>query len=201
MDPRLYQAATQGNVQVLKQLIKTDPSVLGSKTPQEKTALHIAARLGHKHFAEELLNECNKLLVMKNIDEDTPLHIAARAGHLDIVAMLINHAVLQPTDIESGEGRPLTMTNKLLDTALHEAVKNRYPQIAMKLLSAEQRAGHMLNSNWETPLHIAAREGLKDVVSEILQHPEGQEEVELPLPETGSPLLQAVLGDHCGKFL
>ena len=203
MDPRLYQAATQGNVQTLKQLIKDDPKVLNSKTPQGKTALHIAARLGHKHFAEELLKECNVLLLMKNIDEDTPLHIAARAGHLDIVATLINFAVVWPTDIESGEVGPLRMTNKLLDTALHEAVKNGYPEIAMKLLSAEPSAGHMANSKGETPLHIAAREGLKDVVLKILQHPwvEGQEEVKPPLPGTGSPLHQAVLGGHCGKFL
>ncbi|XP_020255161.1 ankyrin repeat-containing protein ITN1-like [Asparagus officinalis] len=199
MDPTLYKAATQGNIHILQQLIQEDPTVLNSVTPQDNTALHIAARLGHKLIAEKILDHGETLLIMKNIDEDTPLHVASRTGNLEIAALLIDYAQNWPTDVEHGEPGPLRMTNKWNNTPLHEAVTNGYVEISMKLLSADPSVGHMMNKKRETPLHIAAREGLEKVVEEILNHPwaETQEEEEPPLEGTGSPLHQAVIGGHC----
>ncbi|XP_073005793.1 uncharacterized protein [Typha latifolia] len=198
MNPALLKAATLGNVGSLKALLQDDPKIILSMTPQDNTAVHIAAKLGHMEFAEEILKEdTNRLALWKNADGDTPLHLAARFGHVDVVTSLINHATIWPFDIKSEEG-PLRMTNKLKNTPLHEAVIHRRTDIAMKLLQNDPDVGHITNLKEESPFHIAAREGLVVVVQEILNHPwvEKPEELEPPLSGTGSPLHQAVLGGH-----
>ena len=52
MDPALYKAATQGCVGILRKLVVNDVKILNSKTPQDNTALHLAALHGHPKFAQ-----------------------------------------------------------------------------------------------------------------------------------------------------
>ena len=94
----MHAAAVQGSVASLRKLAAERPDILGSKTPQENTALHIAAELGHAGFAEEALGVDHKLLVTKNADGDTPLHLAARSGKVDMVELRITHARVLPSE-------------------------------------------------------------------------------------------------------
>ncbi|CAN6335710.1 unnamed protein product [Urochloa humidicola] len=86
------------------------------------------------------------------------------------------------------------MANKAGDTPLHEAVRNRRSSVALLLLDADPNRGHDLNELGESPLEIAAREGLVLVVEKIVNHPwvpqRFQEHVR------GTALHQAVLGRH-----
>ncbi|KAF3320863.1 ankyrin repeat-containing protein [Carex littledalei] len=194
MDPALHKAVTQGNLQQLKRILTADPKILLSRTPEQNTALHIAARLGHRHFAERILRECETLMLEKNIDGETPLHIASKFGKKKVVDLLINYSVERPIDIES-EG-PFTATNKLGNTALHEAVIHGKSEVALRLLEAKPDVGRMLNGSKQSPLHIAAREGMAMVVKEILKQSwvEKAEETQLPVSGTELPLHQAVVG-------
>ncbi|CAL4992071.1 unnamed protein product [Urochloa decumbens] len=214
MDPALYKAATQGNVEMLRQLVDPeDPSILSSTTPQLNTVLHLAALHGHTKFAREVLDKNGELLVAQNDDGDTPLHLAAKASKLEVAKLLIGSALAWQQD----ENRPLIMTNKAGNNALHEAVQNRRSAVALALLDADPYRGHDLNRRMESPLHMAApsrptsifgnkmesplhmasREGLLQVVRRIVDTPS----VELqPLPSvvslSGTALHQAVLGTH-----
>ncbi|CAN6322697.1 unnamed protein product [Urochloa humidicola] len=193
MDPALYKAATQGKVASLKQLVDPeDPSVLTSTTPQLNTALHLAALHGHAAFAGEVLDKNEELLVARNDDGDTPLHLAAKAGKLEVAELLIIRAKAWPQDKKS----PLIMTNKAGNTALHEAVRCRRAAVAVALLDADPGRGHDLNERMESPLHMAAREGLVQVVQKIVEFtwvgPEFLPSVSL----SGTALHQAVLGTH-----
>ncbi|XBI42879.1 hypothetical protein VPH35_107726 [Triticum aestivum] len=213
MDPALHKAAVQGSVASLRELVAERPGILGSKTPHGNTALHIAAELGHAGFAEEALGVDDKLLVSRNADGDTPLHVAARVGKVDVVDLLIvrawvwhaEHPHYFPAAQNGQTGEPsrspprsahgpLLMANKAGDTPLHEAVKHRRSAVALRLLETEPGRGHVLNVKQQTPLHIAAREGLYDVVAKIVSQPCEHDRF---FPSvSGSALHQAVLSGH-----
>jgi ankyrin repeat protein len=116
MDPVLYKAVTQGNLELLTHILTANPKTLLSTTPQRNTALHIAARLGRHQIAERILNECEMIILEKNIDGDTPMHIASKFGKNEVMDVLINYYLLWPTDIYSEEGGPLTQRNRLGNT-------------------------------------------------------------------------------------
>nr|AGT16260.1 hypothetical protein SHCRBa_119_J13_F_20 [Saccharum hybrid cultivar R570] len=193
MNPALYKAATQGKVSSLKQLVDPeDPSVLSATTPQLNTALHLAALHGHADFAGEVLDMNEELLVTRNDDGDTPLHLAAKAGKLEVAKLLVNRALAWPQDKKS----PLIMTNKAGDTALHEAVQYRRGAVAVVLLDADPNRGHDLNERMESPLDMAAREGLVQVVQKIVNSPWVGQEFLPNISLSGTALHQAVLGTH-----
>jgi ankyrin repeat protein len=196
MNPALYKAATQGKMSSLKQLVDPeDPSVLSATTPQLNTALHLAALHGHAEFAGEVLDMNEELLVAQNNDGDTPLHLAAKAGKLEVARLLVNRALAWPQDKKS----PLIMTNKAGDTALHEAVKYRRGAVAVVLLDADPNRGHDLNERMESPLDMAAREGLVQVVQKIVNSPWVGQEFLPGISLSGTALHQAVLGTHHRK--
>lgn len=84
------------------------------------------------------------------------------------------------------------------NTALHEAVTHGKSDVALRLLEANPDVGLMLNGRNESPLHIAAREGMEMVVKAILKQSwvPGQDETQPAVAGTGLPLHQAVLGGH-----
>ncbi|KAJ3670372.1 hypothetical protein LUZ60_010696 [Juncus effusus] len=136
------------------------------------------------------------MLVEKNNDGDTPLHLASKSGKIGVLDLLINYSIAWPLDVNSVEGSPLKITNNLGNTALHEAITHGKSEVALRLLQVAPDMGHKLNRKKESPLHLAAKEGMGEVVREILRHPWVEVEEEVAVCETGSPLHQAVLGGH-----
>ncbi|KAF0908829.1 hypothetical protein E2562_028713 [Oryza meyeriana var. granulata] len=196
MEPPLHKAAVQGSTASLQALVKENPKILDSKTPQGNTVLHIAAGFGHVAFAREALATNRDLLVAKNDQGDTPLHLAARSGKMPVAILLIDFIRLAETPWPE---EPLLMTNKAGNTPLHEAVKNRRSAVALMLLGAEPICGHKPNKEMITPLHIAAREGLTEVVDKILGQPWVPEKYVVTEHINGTALHQAVLGGHTRK--
>ncbi|GJN23404.1 hypothetical protein PR202_gb11051 [Eleusine coracana subsp. coracana] len=192
MNPALYKAATQGRVWSLKQLVENDPTILSATTPQLNTALHLAAAYGHAGFAGEVLEKMKGLLVARNDDGDTPLHLAAKAGKLEVAELLVRYALLLPPDEKS----PLIMTNKASNSPLHEAVRHGKGAVAVALLDADPLRGHDLNERMESPLHMAAREGLVYVVRKIVDFTWVEQEFLPSVSLSGTALHQAVLGGH-----
>ncbi|XP_078157126.1 protein ACCELERATED CELL DEATH 6-like [Carex rostrata] len=194
MDSALLKAVTEDNLQQLKLMLTANPKILLSRTREQNTALHIAARHGHHHFAGRILRECETLILEKNIDGDTPLHIASKYGKMKVVDLLIKYSVEWPIDITSEEEGPLTAKNKLGNTALHEAVIYGKSKVALKLLEAKPDVGHMVNICKQSPLHLAAREGMEMVVKEMLQQSWVKNEKEEETPTADSE--RGGLGKH-----
>ncbi|CAN6309456.1 unnamed protein product [Urochloa humidicola] len=206
MDPQLYQAATHGKVEILKQLLlqgkdkddKDKPDILSSTTPQRNTALHLAALHGHTEFAREVLQRKGELLVAQNGDGDTPLHLAAKEDKMKVAELLVGLAKAWQKD-PNGDAKtpsesPLIMTNRAGNTPLHEAMRQGRSAMALLLLNADPDRGHDLNGQKESPLHMAAREGLEDVVRKILERPWVEAEYVPSVSVRGTALHQAVLG-------
>ncbi|CAL5395336.1 unnamed protein product [Camellia sinensis] len=194
MDPGLYRAAKEGNIVVLEQYVDQLESQV---TPNKNTVLHIAAQFGNSQCVREILSKNSSLLNRQNAKGDTALHVAAREGHSDIVKSLIEYATSLDHDqvaIESGSDitkKMLRATNDDGDTALHDAVRYRQPDLVrlkpFKLrplpqpllrpkpdlvrLLIEEDPGftYRANNAGESPLYIAAERGYLEVVSDILK--------------------------------
>ncbi|KAH7843026.1 hypothetical protein Vadar_011921 [Vaccinium darrowii] len=176
MDRSLYIAASEGQVDVLRQYIN---QLEIQTTANRNTVLHVAAQFNQLQCLAAILEVCPSLLRGVNIKGETPLHMAAREGYNDIVKVLIECAKKREQLLESGLGgeakKMLRATNVDKDTALHMAVRNdhskkdKYLEV-IKLLTEEDREfEHPANNYDETPLYLAAERGSVDVVEMLLK--------------------------------
>ncbi|KAK3436038.1 hypothetical protein EUGRSUZ_C00691 [Eucalyptus grandis] len=169
----MYEYARSGDVHSLKELLDTDLSVLQRRTPQGNTALHVAARFGQRPVFAEIYSRCKSLLMQPNSKGDTPLHVASGAGHLSVVKFLVTEitSTSPQLDIESGCDRRLEMLrwgNRRNNTALHEAIRNDHSPVVGLLIRADSHLVLYENSAGESPLYLAARGGMEEIVSWIL---------------------------------
>ncbi|KAI6682164.1 hypothetical protein NL676_036045 [Syzygium grande] len=91
MESELYEAAVEGNVPSLLELLAKDKLLLerimnGNHT---ENRLHIAAMLGHLGFVEEVLAQKAELAREQDSQSSTPLHLVAAKGYLNIAASLL----------------------------------------------------------------------------------------------------------------
>ncbi|KAJ4958701.1 hypothetical protein NE237_025812 [Protea cynaroides] len=178
----LYKCVVQRKFELISTFDLTPP-------PEKDTILHFAVKLRDMDCIKEILRSCPSLIRCKNSKGDTALHIAARNGLDEIVNLLIN----QPNRIHDIEGGGeveyeatdqvleslIRMENKKKDTALHEAVRNHrlfngntkenYLAVLKLLTEADREFECFENNAGETPLYLAAEEGLSDVVRQILE--------------------------------
>ena len=89
------------------------------------------------------------------------------------------------------------MRNRAGNTPLHEAVGNRRIAVALALIDAHLYMIHDVNGRHESPLEIASREGLVDVVRKVVDIP--WVDAEFVEPFGGTALHQVVLGGHPSK--
>ncbi|KAI3862431.1 hypothetical protein MKW92_022704 [Papaver armeniacum] len=176
MDPRLYEAITSGNIyKHLQTGSATRNDVNEYITTQttatrKNTVLHVAVQFKRKMFVEEFCKRCSKpgvLITQQNFKGDTVLHMAARLGLSDIVAVLIRHVDNRCGGITVQE--LVRMVNQKNDTALHDAVRNHKFLVGRFLIEADPLIEYFPNDAGETPLYLAAEEGLYDFVVSILQ--------------------------------
>ena len=154
MDPKLYKAAADGNMDAL-QLFDDIPDQV---TPKGNTVLHIAAQFGQAELADKILIQwpsLSSLLQQPNKKGDTQLHLAAREGHLTAVKNLIAAA----KQLQGGAAvckLMLRMSNEEGDTALHEAVKYHHSEVVKLLIEEDPEFSYGANSEGNTPFYIAA---------------------------------------------
>ncbi|XP_060182819.1 ankyrin repeat-containing protein NPR4-like [Lycium barbarum] len=159
MDPTLYKAAVEGNVQ----LMKTDVEVGCQVTPQGNTILHLAALYGHFDLAREVLAVSPALLCRQNKKNETALHVAAKEGHTEVVRLLLSGAI--------GEAKEtlMRMTDDNGDTTLHKAVRKQHVEVVRVLVKEDPECEFPANKAGETPLFLAAESGFYDALVEILE--------------------------------
>ncbi|XP_060962099.1 protein ACCELERATED CELL DEATH 6-like [Cannabis sativa] len=163
MDSKLFQAAANGKIQVLKNI--NQPSLDQILTTEKNTVIHI----------------CPQLLLQTNARGESPLHLAARYGHDLIVEFLINRAkLLEQSDLEKAilggvdssdvAQHMMRLSNKELDTALHEAVRFNHLKVVRILTKQDPYFTHLANGAEETPLYMVVEAEYLDLVDEILNN-------------------------------
>ncbi|XP_030490042.2 uncharacterized protein LOC115706511 [Cannabis sativa] len=89
----LYQAAREGKVAALRELLQLDNLILDKlfiNNSFSETPLHVAAMLGHVDFVKEILNHKPDLAKELDMCRCTPLHLAVANGHLETVKLLLS---------------------------------------------------------------------------------------------------------------
>ena len=158
-------AARAGNIDIVKLLIGhgVDPSVSDA---QGCTVAHYAFDSGHVEVVHALrhckLDWCAKgqmSLGGKILQDVTALHLAAKHEDSSLLEYLIDEELISDIDCVT--------RNRL--TPLCIAVWSSQPRNVFTLLSKKANA-HVLSKHGESPLHMAARFGNREIVSEFLRH-------------------------------
>uniref|UniRef100_A0A671NGT5 Serine/threonine-protein phosphatase 6 regulatory ankyrin repeat subunit B-like n=1 Tax=Sinocyclocheilus anshuiensis TaxID=1608454 RepID=A0A671NGT5_9TELE len=156
------------------------------------TPLHCAVVNDQETCANLLLEAMgSKIVTCKDSKGRTPLHAAAFAGHIDCVQLLLAHSASVDDVDQSGlsalimaaeKGRVevlealltsanvnLNLTDQKGNTALHLACSNGMEECALLILGKlPDSALVATNAALQTPLHLAARSGMKQTVQELL---------------------------------
>ncbi|XP_027096761.1 uncharacterized protein [Coffea arabica] len=103
MEKTLYDAATQGDVHKLSELLENDPLILDRAilNSPHKTPLHAAAFLGHVEFVKEVMKVNSYMCLLRDKAGRNSLHLAAMSGKLEVLKAIIDstpQAVREKTD-------------------------------------------------------------------------------------------------------
>ncbi|TXG61816.1 hypothetical protein EZV62_013179 [Acer yangbiense] len=166
MERRIYEAAIEGSVVYLFQLLQEDALLLDRLMVgcYVETPLHIASMLGHLDFVQEILTRKPELAGELDSRKSSPLHLAAAKGYIDIVKTLIS---VNPETcfVRDRDGR----------NPLHIAAIKGHVSVLKELLRVRPDAARILTDRGETILHLCVRynqlEALKFLV-ETLDDPD-----------------------------
>ncbi|XP_042363988.1 caskin-2-like [Plectropomus leopardus] len=159
----LHHAALTGTTELLSLLLEAQATV-DIKDINGMRPLHYAAWQG-KADSVLLLLRAGASVNSASHDGQMPLHLSAQYGHYEVSEMLLQH-----------QSNPCLM-NKAKKTPLDLACEFGRLKVAQLLLSSnmvtallEGEGGHdSLESPSTTPLHLAARNGHKDIIKLLLK--------------------------------
>ncbi|PPS15030.1 hypothetical protein GOBAR_AA05549 [Gossypium barbadense] len=141
-------AAKQGDLEVLKILMKANLELSMTFDSYNTTALQTAASQGHTEVVKFLLEKGSNVAAIARNNGKTALHSAARNGHLEIVKSLL-----------AKEPGIATRIDKKGQTALHMAVKGHNVEVADVLLKSDPSLINMVDAKGNTALHIGSQKG------------------------------------------
>ncbi|XP_073150377.1 ankyrin repeat-containing protein BDA1-like [Henckelia pumila] len=148
MEKRLSEAAIQGDLESLRQILKQDSLILDRIIVSciSETPLHVASTLGHLSFVKELLIRKPELASELDSSGCSPLHLAAAKGNVGIVEELLR-ADAEVCLVRNSDGR------NPLHTA---AIKGRAAAVAA-MVRVKPECARLLTGRGETCLHLCVR--------------------------------------------
>ncbi|KAG7168944.1 Tyrosine-protein kinase HTK16-like [Homarus americanus] len=154
----LHRSTSQGNINIVLELLKCGYKKIDEKNNNGQTALHIASMKGYEEIAKMLLTSMAYVEVR---DEEgvTPLHLASRYNRPGIVRLLVEKS---KADIQSRA----TNTDAV---PLHEAAEHGNTECVKTLLSLGAPSCPR-NSRMEIPLDLAKKMGHKECYQILVHH-------------------------------
>nr|XP_017240139.1 PREDICTED: ankyrin repeat-containing protein At2g01680-like [Daucus carota subsp. sativus] len=126
MEKKLYHACLEGDVEMLKELMREDRLILAQLSISScfsQTPLHLASMLGHFEFAKSLLSHKPDFASRLDSQDRSPLHVASANGYANIVKLLLEYDQGM-CRVHDKEGR----------TPLHLAVRNGQYEAVIELM-------------------------------------------------------------------
>ncbi|MDH3669245.1 MAG: ankyrin repeat domain-containing protein [Paracoccaceae bacterium] len=157
----LMTAARGGDLEKVTALLDSgaEPDPQGIATP-----LYFAAQGGHLEIAKILLESGANANAQSNWG--TPLHISARRGHLEIAKVLLQHGA-----------NPNLMGGEHDSTPLHEAAEKGAVEIGALLIDRGADV-NARNSQFQPPIHLAAKRNRSEFAELLRKHGAAAIEVE-----------------------
>ncbi|XP_027182396.1 serine/threonine-protein phosphatase 6 regulatory ankyrin repeat subunit A-like [Coffea eugenioides] len=174
MDRRLCDAALEGDVTALCQLLQEDPLALAKAALkcEDKNPLHIAAILGHVDFVKAILQVDFAYIMCLARDQDgrNPLHLAAVYGRLEVLQELLYAG----SQVNSAHSMCLARDRDGRNP-LHLAAMYDRLEVLQALLDAGSQANsaHPMclarDRDGRNPLHLAAMYGRVAVLQVLIR--------------------------------
>lgn len=149
---RLFDAAREGDVPALLNLLEEDPVILDRCITQNsgcilQSPIHVAASAGHYDFTAEILNRKPELAgELDQSKGSSPLHMASAKGHLKIVETLLK---VEPNMCFARNRDGLN--------PVHVAATNGQIQVINALLQSKPEAARDRTNHGETVLHLCVK--------------------------------------------
>jgi len=145
---KLRSAAEAGDINLLYDVIKADPSILANIDSVQfvETPLHIAASRGHLRFAIEIMNLKPSFAMKLNPEGFSPIHLAMQSDQKRMVLCFVD----MNKDLVRVKGREGL-------TPLHFASRNKELDLLAKFLRACLDSIEDVTAGGETALHIAVK--------------------------------------------
>ncbi|KAI7995742.1 Ankyrin repeat-containing protein [Camellia lanceoleosa] len=191
MEQTLHQAALEGNVTLLHQILKKDPLVLYRLNSGwfGWSPLHVAALRGHANFVTEVLSLNPDLAEVLDSSQRLPLHLASAKGHVNVVQALTS------VDPDMCLARDKDGKNPL-----HLAVMKGKVDVLKALVQANSQAAEVVMDRGETILHLCVMRGQLDCLKELLNTIKNKEFVNAK-DERGNTILHLAVANKQIKAL
>ncbi|KAL1826073.1 hypothetical protein ACET3Z_012851 [Daucus carota] len=159
MEKKLYDACFEGDVEMLKELMREDGLTLAQlsiSSCYNQTPLHLAAMLGHFELAKFLLSYKPKPDFARRLDSQhrSPLHVASANGYANIVKLLLEYDQ-EMCGVHDEDGR----------TPLHLAVMNGQHESVIELMKVNSESF----DEEETVLHLCVTYNRLDLLIRLLK--------------------------------
>lgn len=171
----IHDAARQGDLAKVKEMLAHTPGLLHLKTESGKTPLHFAAEGGHLDVVDFLLSKGAEVDA-RNADDETPLHYAAGYSHMDVIKRLLEAESNVNAESKAGD-TPLLYVRFMLRKEVAEILIDSGADV-----NARNDAGESL-------LQAAFSRGRADLVDFLLERGAG---IDTEGPEGARLLISAV---------
>ncbi|KAK0571283.1 hypothetical protein LWI29_013615 [Acer saccharum] len=161
MERRIYEAAVEGSVISLLNLLQEDPLVLDRFMVgcYAETPLHIASMLGHLDFVQEILNRKPEMAGELDARKSSPLHLATAKGYLQIVKKLVS-VNPEMCFARDHDGR----------NPLHIATIKGHFSVLRELVNVRPQAARMsIADRGETILHLCVRHSQLEMLKLLVE--------------------------------
>nr|XP_033816240.1 caskin-2 isoform X2 [Geotrypetes seraphini] len=158
----LHHAALSGNPELIALLLEMQAAV-DIKDSNGMRPLHYAAWQGNPEPVHLLLRAAASVN-MASADGQIPLHLSAQYGHYEVSEMLLQHQS-NPCHINKAKKTPLDLSCEFGRLKVVQLLLNSHLCVAL----LEGQAKDASDPNYTTPLHLASKNGHKEIIRQLLK--------------------------------
>lgn len=158
----LHHAALSGSSELVSLLLETQAAV-DIKDGNGMRPLHYAAWQG-KPEPVRLLLRASANVNMASQDGQIPLHLAAQYGHYEVSETLLQHQS-NPCHVNKAKKTPLDLACEFGRLKVVQLLLNSH--LCVSLLEGQSKDPR--DPNYTTPLHLAAKNGHKEIIRQLLK--------------------------------